>query len=180
MSDQTFTLAGVILLLGVVISTSVVGCRAYPRYSNEVGDERPVIVDTEPEDEYNPSGSTVDERRMARIIDYYLGTPYQRGGYNTDGIDCSGLVRTAYYELDGRSLPPTVRKMYRAGSRVERDELAFGDLVFFAIDSRYPTHVGIYVENDQFVHASESRGVIISSLDDDYYDRYYLGARRPD
>ncbi len=180
MNDQTFTLSGVIVVLGVVICTSVVGCRAYPRYSNEVGDERPVIADTQPEDEYNPPNAAIDERRMARIIDYYLGTPYERGGTNIDGIDCSGLVRAAYYELDGRSLPASVGKMYRSGIPVEQDELRFGDLVFFAFDSRSPSHVGIYVENDQFVHASESKGVTISSLSDDYYRDHYRGARRPD
>jgi len=171
------TLAGAVLLVSVWFLLA--GCRSYPRFSNETAYEKPRLPEESesPEEVRRPG---IEQAQMSRIIDHYLGTPYQKRGATIDGIDCSNLVRNMYYELDGRALAPDVRRQYRSGNPVERGQLEFGDLIFFAFGTRGPSHVGLYIGNGKFVHASEARGVIVSSLDEKEYDSAYIGARRPE
>ncbi len=185
MTRNRFTVCLLVLLVAGFIQSGLSGCKSYPRYSNTIEYEKPLPVEDEadpPEEKQRarPHSAGIDESLMARIIDDYLGVPYQDGGSSTNGIDCSGLARNVYYELDGRSMPPDVRRLYRSGTSIERSDLEFGDLVFFAFDTRGASHVGIYIGNNKFVHASESRGVIVSSLDENTYAENYRGARRPD
>ena len=179
MARYRFALLCIFAPIGCVFWLMFCGCQSYPRYSNTTAYEKP-RARAEDEDRERTRRSNIDQALIARIIDDYLGTPYKKGGATINGIDCSGLVRNIYYELDGRSLPPDVRRMYRTGTPVERDELGFGDLVFFALGTRGISHVGIYIGNGKFVHASTSRGVIVSSLDEDTYAANYRGGRRLD
>ncbi len=112
---------------------------------------------------------------MNYIIDSYLGTPFKKNGTSRHGIDCSGLVVEVYRRYAGIKLPHSTKKLY-ALTRIKN--LLYGDLVFFSLNSEEASHVGIYIEGGRFVHASDSRGVIISSLDEDYYSKEYVGARR--
>lgn len=115
---------------------------------------------------------------MGQIIESYLGTPYREKGINRAGIDCSGLAVAVYREYKGIKLPHDSRKLFQLVKKVEKDKLEFGDLVFFSDVGWLVSHLGIYIGSDRFVHASKSQGVIISSLQDQYYRRRYLGARR--
>ena len=115
---------------------------------------------------------------FARVVNDYLGVPFKLGGDDHRGIDCSNLVRNLYRDYDGTRLPASTRSLYRLPHAVRRSELAVGDLVFFRFNGARVSHVGIYLGDGQFVHASESRGVIISSLDDPVYRDRYVGARR--
>jgi len=170
------------VFMAIASMVGLIGCQSYPRYSNtETEYEKPTGREREEKQESRQiPQNNLDRTLMARIIDDYLGTPYKKGGTTVDGIDCSNLVRNVYFEMDGRSLPPDARRMFRAGSAVEKNEMAFGDLVFFAFGTRGPSHVGIFIGNSKFVHASETRGVIVSSLDEPTYIEAYLGARRLD
>lgn len=107
----------------------------------------------------------------------WIGTPYLYGGSSKSGTDCSGFVLQIYKEVRGMSLPHKASKMYDMGKSVSRDDLKEGDLVFFGsfwdID-----HVGIYLSGDRFVHASSSKGVMISPMDNVYWKKRYQGARR--
>ena len=114
---------------------------------------------------------------IVRIATRYLGRPYQEAGMGRNGFDCSGLVSRVYAEA-GRPLPHSSFIQYQAGNPVSRAALVPGDLVFFQTVSPGPSHVGIYVGNDQFIHASYSRGVVVSSIDEPYFRDRYLGARR--
>lgn len=99
------------------------------------------------------------------------------GGSSKSGVDCSGFVMQIYKEVRGMSLPHKASKMYDMGKSVSRDDLEEGDLVFFGsfweID-----HVGIYLSGNRFVHASSSKGVMISPMDNVYWKKRYQGARR--
>jgi len=108
----------------------------------------------------------------------YLGTPYAYGGSTRNGIDCSGLTSTVYSSAINKQLPRSTRDQYQQGMRISKDKLQFGDLVFFNTTGRTPSHVGIYIEDDLFVHASVSYGVTISSLESSYYKKRFVGARR--
>jgi cell wall-associated NlpC family hydrolase len=106
----------------------------------------------------------------------FLGVPYVFGGTSANGFDCSGYVQHVFALL-GLEIPRTADAQYDAGRRV-RGPIAPGDLVFFQTYSSGPSHVGIYLGNDRFVHASTSHGVIVSSLHESYWSARYLGAKR--
>lgn len=107
----------------------------------------------------------------------WSGTPYRLGGTSERGIDCSALVRNVYRDTFNLELPRSTRGQIHEGRPIDRQELQAGDLVFFSPPGRY-NHVGIYVGDGYFLHASTSQGVIISSLDNSYWQRYYWQARR--
>ncbi len=108
----------------------------------------------------------------------YLGVPYAYGGNGKDGIDCSGYTSRVYQRGASILLPRSTRGQYGTGVEVKRDSLLFGDLVFFNTTGRAPSHVGIYLEDGLFAHASVTYGVTISSLESTYYRRRFVGGRR--
>jgi cell wall-associated NlpC family hydrolase len=108
----------------------------------------------------------------------FLGVPYKYGGNSKDGVDCSGLTCSVYETAVKKKLPRSTMEQYQTGAPIEKSELQFGDLVFFDTTGRKPSHVGIYVEDDLFVHASVVSGVTISSLESTYYKNRFVGARR--
>ncbi|MSN24559.1 MAG: peptidoglycan-binding protein [Geobacter sp.] len=115
----------------------------------------------------------------ARTAERFVGIPYRWGGDNVvEGMDCSGFVR-AVYNLCGLSIPRTSRDQYRAGDAVSKDDLQDGDLVFFGASADKINHVGIYVGGGKFVHAPR-RGeeIRVASVDDNYFDKRFVGARR--
>lgn len=102
----------------------------------------------------------------------WRGTPYRIGGVSRSGIDCSAFVQITFRELFSVDLPRTTEQQMRIGNRINRKQLQPGDLVFF----RNGSHVGIYVENNKFLHASTSRGVMISNMDNTYWSRHFSQA----
>jgi cell wall-associated NlpC family hydrolase len=116
-------------------------------------------------------------RLLAEMVSY-LGTPYRHGGGTRRGLDCSGFVRTVFATGADVELPRSAREQYRRGEAVERADLRFGDLVFFNTTGTVPSHVGVYLEEDVFAHASVSDGVTFSSLESAYYRKRFVGARR--
>ncbi|MDN6179790.1 MAG: NlpC/P60 family protein [Halomonas subglaciescola] len=106
----------------------------------------------------------------------WSGTPYRLGGTTQHGVDCSALVQNVYHDTFDVSLPRTTRGLVKKGHAIKRENLRAGDLVFFRPPGS--RHVGIYVGNGYFLHASTSKGVIISQLDNTYWRRYYWQARR--
>ncbi|MFQ5640188.1 MAG: C40 family peptidase [bacterium] len=122
---------------------------------------------------------SISAQRLQSEIESYLGVPYRWGGTTRSGMDCSGLVQTVFHSALKVKLPRKARDMFKQGSPVGRRELTFGDLVFFEkIETYGISHVGIYLGNDTFAHASTTRGVVISNLNDKYYRVRYAGARR--
>lgn len=108
----------------------------------------------------------------------YLGTPYLLGGTTPKAFDCSGY--TSYvFKQQGISLPRTTGQQINVGKAVSKNNLEVGDLVFFNTSGRGVSHVGIYTGSNNFIHASVSKGVMVSSLNDPYYwQSRYIGARR--
>lgn len=116
--------------------------------------------------------------KLLPVAKKYIGVPYKYGGTSVSGFDCSGYINVVYKEL-GINLPRTTKGLATAGTYVERNNLRVGDLVIFNTFGSGPSHAGIYIGNDEFIHSSSSKGVSISSLNDPYYwKNKYIGARR--
>ncbi|MBQ8769104.1 MAG: C40 family peptidase [Oscillospiraceae bacterium] len=107
----------------------------------------------------------------------YIGVPYVWGGSTPSGFDCSGFVQYVFAQ-HGIQLPRTSKQQYGVGTSVSKSNLKAGDLVFFETDGNGVSHLGIYIGNNQFIHASTSKGVVISSLSNTYWAPRYYGAKR--
>lgn len=116
----------------------------------------------------------------SRILDQYSdwkGVRYRLGGTTKKGVDCSAFVQITFREQFGVNLPRTTGELYQTGVSVPTNQLKTGDLVLFKINAR-TQHVGIYLGSNKFVHASTSKGVIISNLKEGYWTKRYTQARR--
>lgn len=107
----------------------------------------------------------------------YKGVPYRFGGTTPKGFDCSGYTSFVFRE-HRLILKRAADEQYTQGRPIAKRDLRKGDLVFFAINEKSASHVGIYAGNNSFWHASSSKGVMLSKLDNVYWKKYYLGARR--
>lgn len=118
----------------------------------------------------------ISNTALYQFIDKWYGTNYRLGGQDNSGIDCSGFAQKLYGEVYGVDLSRTSREQFSNCTRVKHANE--GDLVFFNIHSKHVTHVGVYLGNDYFVHSSTTGGVMISSLNEDYWHKYYTGFGR--
>jgi cell wall-associated NlpC family hydrolase len=129
----------------------------------------------------SPDASKADasiKGRLLRVAQRMLAVPYRFGGTTLWGLDCSGFVQKAFAFLD-LGLPRTAREQFREGLKISKADLSAGDLVFFRTYAKYPSHVGIYLGDNRFIHASaRDRKVTIASLDEPYYVKHYIGATR--
>lgn len=122
-----------------------------------------------------------DNHRLYLTAAEWIGTPYRSGGHTKRGTDCSGLTGEIYRKVYRVRLPRSTGEQLAACRKVARRGLKEGDLVFFhnGKSRKKVTHVGIYLKDGKFVHASTSRGVIVSSLDENYWRRCWMRGGRP-
>ena len=116
-----------------------------------------------------------ENKVMKALLAHYQqwrGARYRLGGMSKSGIDCSGFVYIAYLKRFNLELPRTTINQIRAGYRVDKSELKPGDLIFFKTGVGV-RHVGIYLQKGKFMHASSSKGVMISHLDNSYWTKHY-------
>lgn len=167
------------VLLGLLLS-SIVGCSstvviapsepAYHPVGNDLSPgkkDRPTLTT----DAYDPSGV------FDYVYDNWKGTPYRLGGASKRGIDCSAFVQVGYFTVYDKMLPRTTSELAKLGQSVSVSNAKEGDLIFFKTGYRL-RHVGIYLGNSEFLHASTSQGVIISRLDNPYWRRAFWQVRR--
>ena len=116
--------------------------------------------------------------KLYKFIYEWIGTTYRFGGNTKKGIDCSAFTKAIYDKVFNTTILRNSRDIFSMVNPLPKDELKEGDLVFFKIKSRSITHIGIYLGDSRFAHASSTRGVVISDLNEPYYSRYfYKGGR---
>jgi len=119
----------------------------------------------------------VQNKNLYHIIEEWWGTPYRLGGTTQKGIDCSAFVQTLMLGVFALQLPRTAKEQYVISESLPMNDLKEGDLVFFNTRKGI-SHVGVYLHNQKFVHASTSGGVMISDLNDSYWSHKLIGAGR--
>jgi len=127
----------------------------------------------------SPETNSMDiKERLVLFSKILLNVPYRFGGTSFRGIDCSAYVQKVF-GLINIPLPRSAREQFKMGEQVEKAELSIGDLLFFRTYAKFPSHVGIYLGDNRFIHASSrDRKVTIDSLDTPYYVRRFIGAKR--
>ena len=160
-----------VLLLIMILF--IVGCSPYPRYRTG-GEEIPPEITQD----VRAGFSTNENLRLGFILQDYLGKPYRGTSKYEEGLDCSHFVQSVYKRFNKTNLPRTVAEQFKSGKEVPFKLLEYGDLVFYRTERNKVSHVGVFVENNSFIHASSSNGVIITNLSDKYWSQRYAGARR--
>ncbi len=128
--------------------------------------------------QYKPSD--IPEKKLQEEMKEYIGVPYRAGGTSFKGMDCSGFARTIYANLFGIELPHNSAAQFSFPKlqEIDEDELQTGDLVFFSRKKRI-NHVGVYLGDGNFIHATNGNGIMISSLDDQHWKTRMVGTKRP-
>ncbi len=121
---------------------------------------------------------TITNLGLYTAIDNWYGTRYRFGGTSKGGIDCSALMQKIYEYAFNKKIPRTAVTQYRESTRIVKEELQEGDLIFFHTTRPGISHVGLYLGNSRFVHASSSHGVTINNLNETYYKNGYRGCGR--
>jgi cell wall-associated NlpC family hydrolase len=119
----------------------------------------------------------IENTELLKAADSWYGTRYQMGGTSKSGIDCSAFVQAVYMTAFGLMVPRTAFEQFKVANHISAVDMKEGDLVFFNTTGGV-SHVGIYLRNNKFIHASSSRGVTVSDLFDPYYLKRFLGIGR--
>ncbi|HXH99126.1 MAG TPA: NlpC/P60 family protein [Sphingobacteriaceae bacterium] len=118
----------------------------------------------------------IRDEKLYKFIDNWMGVPHRQGGMDKNGVDCSGFTTVLEKEIYSRTVPRTASQMAEKVKRKYEEQLTEGDLVFFDFNGQKFSHVGVYLQNNKFVHVSTTRGVIISNLKDPWYYKYFSRA----
>jgi lipoprotein Spr len=165
------------IALMFIVLASQAQTKTTPTVTEDKTDEQEGLAKTYLSQIMGVALSATSNMKLFHFVYDWIGTPYHFGGESRKGIDCSAFTKELYSEVFNLDIKRSSRDIFSMVNPVGKDELKEGDLVFFKIHSRRISHVGIYLGDGKFAHAS-SRGVAISSLDDNYYSRYfYKGGR---
>lgn len=126
----------------------------------------------------NVKEDEISNVKLYAFIDDWYGVPYKYGGKNKSGIDCSNFTATLYNTIYNKSVTGSSASIFNQCKTVPKSDLKEGDLLFFKIDQEGISHVGVYLQNNKFVHATTKKGVMIDDLDEAYYKKYFYKAGR--
>ncbi|THB70712.1 MAG: glycoside hydrolase [Gammaproteobacteria bacterium] len=146
-----------------------------PHKKNQINPPTKMAI-TKPIPQSSYSNSNVRETLLEHY-DNWKGVTYKYGGLSKRGIDCSGFVYLTYRDLFDTNVPRSTKLLASTGSKIRSSQLRPGDLVLYKT-SRTVRHAGIYIGNNRFLHASKSKGVMVSDMGLDYWRNRYWQARR--
>jgi len=118
----------------------------------------------------------IKENKLYSFMDEWYAVPYKYGGCQKTGVDCSCFTNLLYEKVYGKKIARSAAEMFKTCDLITLEEAETGDLVFFKIGGNTISHVGVFIKNKLFIHASNSRGVILNSLDEAYYKKYFFSA----
>ena len=167
-----FKSSGFFRLIALTALCLIVGCAAAPKPAGTPNSEATPLQTSK-----DQAVDSEIENRLRQEYRRWQGIRHRLGGNGRQGIDCSGFVKAVYRDVFNIELPRSTRLQVKTGQVVSYKNLRAGDLVFFRPPS-YPRHVGIYLGDSEFVHASKNKGVTVSKIDQFYWGKYYWTARR--
>ncbi len=124
------------------------------------------------------ASKNIEVQKMMDVILSYLGTPYKFGGESKSGMDCSAFTKEVFLQSTNYKLPRSTSEQIKVGETISQQNMKFGDLIFFNTTGVNPSHVGIFIGDNMFAHASQAYGVTISSFESSYYKKHFTEARR--
>lgn len=160
--------------MGIVILT---GCHSNRSVSTNTNSNSQSEVLSKYAGQMKTSAAQLKSEKLYEYIDGWVGVKYKYGGTGKEGVDCSGFVQQVFKNVFQKSLERTATAMVNQCKVIDKSDLSEGDLVFFDISGKN-SHVGIYLCNNYFIHASTSKGVILSLLTQEYYVKYWGRAGR--
>jgi len=166
------------ILLPLVLAICLASCTSAGRKS-EGRAARQRYPEVRPKPEEQPEQEKEISGKLDQLIEKYWGADYRMGAEGPSQFDCSGFIRRIFSEAYHYTLPRSSGEQFEVGQAVSKTALKYADLVFFTTNGhKTVSHVGVYIGNGKFAHASTSVGVTITALESDYYQKRYLGARR--
>lgn len=164
------------LIFCVGCSTIILACGSGKAVSSK-SPSKELYISNKYATQIGVSPKEITNFNLYSLIDSWYGVPYRFGGTTKSGIDCSSFVNLIYKNVYNKQLSRTTDDIYNSCRKISKGSLIEGDLVFFNINGKH-SHVGVYLANNKFVHASSSQGVVISDLNNPYYEKNYgSGAR---
>lgn len=155
-------------LVILFIAASLIGCASQPPHSPVTKAERS-----------NGHAGHGNAEQAAAVALQQIGVPYRYGGSTPQGFDCSGLIYYSYARA-GKNVPRTTGSLWSETQPIAKNQMQVGDVLFFRIEGKM-SHVGMYIGDNQFVHAPSSGSVVsVGSLRSDYYRKAFIRAGRPD
>lgn len=124
------------------------------------------------------SESDIKNEKLYQFIDDWNGVKYKYGGKDKNGIDCSGLTSTLYSKVYNKSISCSTKSLVGEVKKIKESDLKEGDLVFFNTNGKSISHVGVFLQNHKFVHASTKKGVMISDMNEPYFKKTYVMSGR--
>jgi cell wall-associated NlpC family hydrolase len=180
MTRYLLVIVACVMLTGCTATRSILGIS--PELSEDSG------IDTNDEASHEMGEGALDQglpsvyerldTALRLELEEWTGTPHVWGGNTKKGVDCSGLVQQLFADVLDLATPRTTGELIQEGRRVSKSKLKTGDLVFFSPESKKAGHVGVYLSQGDFAHASSSKGVMTSKLTNPYWKKYYETARR--
>jgi len=129
-----------------------------------------------PSEELKLETKNISDKTLVNFISDWYGVTYRYGGSDKHGIDCSHFAAKLYADVYNKKISGAANTIEPLTTTVKSEDMQEGDLVFFKIQQSKVSHVGVYIGNNKFVHASTKRGVIISDLNEPYYKKYFYKA----
>ena len=126
----------------------------------------------------NVPESDIKNEKLYKFIDDWYAVPYKYGGKDKNGIDCSGFTGILCSTIYNKKVSSSSKAINEETKKISVSDLKEGDLVFFIINGKSVSHVGVYLQHNKFVHATTKKGVIISDLGEPYYKKYFYSAGR--
>lgn len=170
-------------IIGIVITISLSACHSNKGITKTDEKENPNVSQTKKiQTKYaqllNVDENKIENKKLYFFIDDWYGTLYKYGGKNKEGIDCSNFSSILYNEVYKKTITGSSATIFIACTVISKNNLEEGDLVFFKIENDNVSHIGVYLQNNKFVHATVKKGVMIDDLDEPYYKKYFFKAGR--